>query len=297
MKPMSISPSTFKTPAGQARYYAAYEATLALWPVVVEAREAPTRFGLTHINVCGPDEAPPLVLLPGQAVSSTMWFPNIAALSRAHRVYALDILGDMGKSVSTQRLAKPTEFADWLNEVLDGLHLEAAYVAGLSYGGFIALRLTLSTPERVTKLVLMSPASLRPIRSRFFLRMAAMFLPAFVLSAQAKQKLVLGVYSPEAVPVIKQMLTPTDFRYNMYLPPVYTDAELQQVKPPTLLLLGEHEVIYDRHAGLNRARTLIPNLETAIIPGAGHALNFDQPEMVNTRILEFLQKDTGSAED
>jgi hypothetical protein len=38
-----------------------------------------------------------------------------------------------------------------------------------------------------------------------------------------------------------------------------------------------------------RARKLIPNIQTAIIPGAGHALNFDQPELVNARLLEFLK--------
>ena len=62
----------FKTPAGQARYFAAYDATLALWSVPVEALDLPTRFGPTHINACGPTDAPPLLLLPGQAISSTI---------------------------------------------------------------------------------------------------------------------------------------------------------------------------------------------------------------------------------
>jgi hypothetical protein len=87
----------FKTPESQARYFAAYDATLALW------------------------------LVPGQAISSTMWYPNIGALSSAYRVYALDITGDMGKSVRTRPFAKPTDFADWLTDVLDELRLEKAH--------------------------------------------------------------------------------------------------------------------------------------------------------------------------
>ena len=287
---MSTQPSMFKTPEGQARYFAAYDATLALWPVPVESFDVPTRFGSTHIHVCGPENAPPLVLLPGQAVSSTMWYPNIAALSRAYRVYALDIIGDMGKSVRTRPITSPLDFGTWLTDVFDELRLARAHVAGLSYGGFLALRLALSAPERVGKLALMAPAGLLPLRPQFFFRMAAVFLPAFVLSFQSKQKLLLGVYSPNAVPAIKQMMTTTDFRYNMYLPPVYTDEELRQVKTPTLLLLGEHEIIYDLQAALNRAVNLIAHIETAIIPGAGHALNIDQPDMVNSRILDFLEK-------
>src|SRR5512134_816438 len=96
---MSAQPSMFRTPAGQARYFAAYEATLALWPASVESFDVPTHFGSTHVHACGPQGAPPLVLLPGQAISSTMWYPNIGALSQSYRVYAPDIIGDMGKSI------------------------------------------------------------------------------------------------------------------------------------------------------------------------------------------------------
>src|SRR6185436_17933131 len=96
------SPSMFRTAAGQARYFEAYDATLALWPVPVESSDVPTRVGRTYVHIYGVAGAPPLLLLPGQAVSSTMWYPNIAALSRPFRVYAPDILGDMGKSVSSR---------------------------------------------------------------------------------------------------------------------------------------------------------------------------------------------------
>ena len=285
------APSMFRTPAGQARYFAAYDATLALWPVPVEAREVPTRYGPTHVLVSGRAAAPPLVLLPGQAVSATMWYPNVAALSRDYRVYAVDIIGDMGKSVRTQaRMAAP-DFAVWLGEVLDGLGLAQAHIAGLSYGGFLALNLAVSAPQRVRRLVLMAPASLLPLHPLFFARMACVFLPGFVLSAEAKQRVLLGVYAPGATPVIKQMMTTSDFRFNMYLPPVFTDAQLRQVRSPTLLLLGDHEVIYARRAAVKRAQRLIGPLETDLIPGAGHALTLDQPELVNQRVVAFLQAD------
>ena len=128
---MTTQPSMFKTSEGQARYFAAYDATLGLWPVPRESLDVPTRFGATHVHACGPQDAPPLVLVPGQAVSSTMWYPNIAALSRAYRVYAPDIIGDMGKSVRTRPFTKPAEFADWLNDLFDALKIERAHVAVL----------------------------------------------------------------------------------------------------------------------------------------------------------------------
>jgi len=288
---MTTKPSMFKTPEGQARYFAAYDATLALWPVPVESFDVTTRFGPTHVHVCGPQDAPPLVLIAGQAVSSTMWYANVEGLSREYRVCVPDIIGDMGKSVRTRPFTQPTDFADWMNDLFDGLQIEAAHVAGLSYGGFIALRLALSTSTRVKKLILMAPASLLSLRPVFFVRMMGMMLPGFMLSAKAKQKLLLGVDSPHVAPVIKQMMTKNDFQYNMYLPPTFTDDQLKQVSVPTLLLFGEHEVIYDYKAALARAKKLIPNIEMDIIPGAGHASPLDQPELVNACILDFLKKE------
>lgn len=288
---MTAQSSMFKTPKRQAGYFAAYDAALALWPVPVDSFDVSTCFGTTHCHVCGPENGPPLVLLPGQAISATMWYPNIAALSRIYRVYALDILGDVGKSVRTRPLTTPADFGHWLIEVFDQLGLDQAHVAGLSYGGFLAIRLAIFAPERVNKLVLMAPASLLRIRWRFFLRMAVFFLPDFLISLEVKQKLFLGIHSPQALPVIHQMRASKGFQYDkdyLYLPPVCTDEALQQIKAPTLLLLGDHEIIYDIDEAIDRAKNLIPTIETAVIPNAGHVLSLDQPDLVNRRILAFL---------
>jgi pimeloyl-ACP methyl ester carboxylesterase len=56
-----------------------------------------------------------------------------------------------------------------------------------------------------------------------------------------------------------------------------------------LLLIGQNEVIYGSIDGtVKRARRLIPNIQTEIIPDAGHLPNIDQFEIVNTRIMKFL---------
>jgi pimeloyl-ACP methyl ester carboxylesterase len=278
----------FRSPAGQARYYAAYDATLALWPVPVESFDVPTRFGSTHVHACGPAGAPALLLLHGQATSSTMWYPNAGALSQALRVYAPDTLGDLGKSVCTRPVQRPADFADWLCDLLDALRLPQVHVAGLSTGGYAALRLALAVPARVQKLILMAPASLLPLPPTYFLRMALMFMPSSVLPLPAKQKLLLGTGTPAARPVVEQMMTPTDFRYTMVFPSVCTDNELRQLQAPTLLLLGEHDVIYPPRAAEARATRLIPNVQVQQVPGAGHALNLDQPELVSQSILKFV---------
>jgi pimeloyl-ACP methyl ester carboxylesterase len=75
---MSRTRSVFKTPEGEAAYLAAYGAAMKLWSVPYDEMEIPSRFGMTHVVVSGPKDAPPLVLLHGYMGTLTMWSPNIA---------------------------------------------------------------------------------------------------------------------------------------------------------------------------------------------------------------------------
>ena len=59
--------SGFKTREGEARFLAAYDAEMKRWPVPYEEIDVPTRFGRTHVVVCGSKTAPPLVLLATRA--------------------------------------------------------------------------------------------------------------------------------------------------------------------------------------------------------------------------------------
>ena len=72
-------------------------------------------------------------------------------------------------------------------------------------------------------------------------------------------------------------------------PTVFSDAELRQIRVPTLLLIGDHEVIYKPALAMERARQLIPHVEAELIAGGGHAFPIDQAECTNLRILEFLK--------
>jgi pimeloyl-ACP methyl ester carboxylesterase len=73
-------------------------------------------------------------------------------------------------------------------------------------------------------------------------------------------------------------------------PTVFSDAELRGLSAPTLVLIGEHEVIYPtRDAVLGRALRLVPKLEADFVPGACHVPTVEQPAWTNARVLRFLQ--------
>src|SRR5580704_10608399 len=111
----------FKSDEGRARYMAAYDAALADWPVPYQEIDVPTRLGLTHVIASGASDAPPLLLLPSFAGAAVVWRLNAEGLSRHFRIYAVDVIGQPGKSQAIRRMRNRRDYANWLVDLLDGL--------------------------------------------------------------------------------------------------------------------------------------------------------------------------------
>jgi pimeloyl-ACP methyl ester carboxylesterase len=290
---MSIETSNFKSPEGEAKSFAAYQATLDCWPVAYEELEAATRFGATHVIVSGRADAMPIVLLHGQDSSATSWIYNVADLSRDFCCYAVDTIGDLGKSKPTSLPASRKDYADWLSDVLDALQAETADMMGLSYGGFLAVNLALAQPKRVRRMGLLAPGITN--FGSMTLQWANYGLPMMVHPSRTTiRRFINGASTKGYVqddPVYEQMIVGmTQLRHASFLRPVFEDQEFSHISAPTLLLIGDHEIMYEPRKAVQRARQLIPNLQAELVAGAGHMLNSDQPEIVNKRILQFLQQ-------
>lgn len=63
--------------------------------------------------------------------------------------------------------------------------------------------------------------------------------------------------------------------------------ELAKFTAPCLIVLGEHEALYDPHKAARRAEAM-PQARVEIVPDAGHAAVFDRPAYINPIILGFL---------
>jgi pimeloyl-ACP methyl ester carboxylesterase len=279
----------FSTTEGRAKYMAAYEAMFALWKIPHDAIDIETRFGSTHINACGPVDGDPLVLLHAAGLSSTVWFANMADLSAHHRVYAVDVLGDAGRSVADRLMTQRTDYAQWLKDVLDGLNMNRCNLLGHSYGGWLTLNMALACPDRLRKIVLLSPAaSFRPLS---LITKLILFLAEFRIHPPVKSMLQAGAAKGTVIQESFIHLIEEVTRYcspvTMF-PTVYTDKELAQIELPVLLLVGAGEKIYNPHKAMARAQQWLPDLTAEIISNAGHLLIMDQPEIINRRILDFL---------
>ncbi|MEK8072817.1 alpha/beta fold hydrolase [Rhodococcoides navarretei] len=140
------------------KFCPAYDRVLKKWPADTQAIDVNTVHGTTRINACGPVDGPALVLLPGAGATSTVWFANVGALSQRYRVYAVDLMGDVGRSVpGNQSIDSVDELLDWVTAVLNELNLPTAAFCGHSYGAMIALAYALRHDNRVDALTLLDP--------------------------------------------------------------------------------------------------------------------------------------------
>ena len=290
----------FRSATAKAQYLKLYDMRAKKWPVHSETRFVDTSYGQTFVRMSGPAGAPPLVLLHGGGGNSLQWIPNIEALSRNYRIYAVDNIYDFGRSIYTRIIKTPDDFVNWLDEVFSALGLgNNINLMGLSYGGWLTSQYALRFPDRLDKIVLLAPGgTVLPLRLEWIMRAVLCLVPHryftrsfmyWLLEDLAQSDEAGRLMLEEEVDAAVMRLR--CFKPNRLVnPTVLQDAELQSIKIPTLFLVGENEKIYSAQKAIQRLHRVAPHIKAEVIPNAGHDLTIVQAQMVNTKVLEFLSQ-------
>lgn len=128
----------FKTKSEELKYETAYNKALKLWDIPYTEENVSTSFGTAHVIIAGPKNGKDLVLLHGMDASSTMWYPNIKALAKNHRIYAIDFIMEPNKSHLTAKPLSSEEIVIWYNEIFKHYKLKKFDIVAASRGGWIA---------------------------------------------------------------------------------------------------------------------------------------------------------------
>jgi len=285
--------SKYKNEEAKQRCLALYERALKQWPIPFEEINVNTSFGTTHIIACGKKEASPIVLFHGQWATATMWSSVIKELTEDYRVYAIDQVDDIGKSVQIRKIVYRSDYGSWLLDVLTKLEINSSSFIGLSYGGFLAVNLALVAPEKVKNLCLLCPGL--PIFGAPTKSWALHGMPMTIFpTRKTAEWLVKGmsVKGYEKGNIAHEQLIEAVLCLQSHTPirPDIQPEELTTLKMPILLLIGEKETMYDPDTAIKRARQLIPHIQAEQIPNAGHMLNTDQPALVTQRIIDFMHE-------
>ena len=205
----------------------------------------------------------------------------------------------------------PLAFADFsadLARVLDGFGAERAHLVGLSLGGRIARDFALRHPARVATLVLANTTAgfdtLTPDQIEAFIRSRRVPLESGRTPRELAPQLAQNLISPAAVPGAypRLLASMAALRKDSYLKTIEAStredrgARIEAIRAPTLVVTSDEDRLYPAALAEDMARR-IPGARLAIVRGAGHLSNLEQPEAFNAAVLPFLleHRDRASA--
>lgn len=284
--------SAFTSDKAHAKFLTAYDRTLdRLLPADRSCLDVPTAFGVTRAYRAGKPDGVPFVLLPGAGGNALGWHPHLARLGRTRPVFAIDPVGEPGRSTQDTPISDGRDTARWLGEVLDGLELDRVHLVGCSYGGWTALQHELRSPGRAATITLLDPAGFGRVSARFMGWVIAGGLAAFApgpLRRGAARWLRNATLLDDDL--MGLLPTTASFRRRLPVPPTLTDDELHAITVPSQFLLGGRSQLYDAAAVAARVTALMPAARTEIVPEAGHDLPLHSPDLVADRAVEFADR-------
>jgi len=262
---------------------------LAMPAAAQSIRKGKTASGIAY-DVQG--SGPFLVLLTGSNLDRRMWNREAEWLSKTYTVVRYDLRAHGESDTATTEFTHLNDLAG----VLDALKIEKATLIGLSAGAFIALDAALDIPNRVERIVLAGPGV-----SGYTGKVPPTFPPEMYAAIQAKDyrrvseillKSPVFAVAPEAQALTRQMVTENERLWTVdralmkLQPPTY--GRLDQVKVPTLVIVGENDVYQRDHAELIAAR--VPGARLVVVPGGTHIVNLSSPKEFEAAVRAFLSR-------
>ena len=242
----------------------------------------------------------PLVLfLHGIGGNRSHWDDQLAAFAPEFTAVAPDTRG-YGESDDYDG---PLAFADLAGDVLRVLdHFGAgrAHLVGLSLGGRVARDFCLRHPQRVATLVLCNTHAgfdaLAPDQVDAFVRSRQGPFLAGKTPREMAPELVRGVLGKAASPRARDRLLASlaALRRESYLKTLEASvredrgARVEEIAVPTLVVTSDEDTVYPPATAEALARR-ISGARLAVIAGAGHVSNLEQPAAFNETVLGFLR--------
>ncbi|MEU8696592.1 alpha/beta fold hydrolase [Streptomyces sp. NPDC048680] len=279
------------------RYFAACDALYAKGAPARSEADVETSFGTTHVYRYGPadpaaESRTPVVLIHGAGGCSAQWYPNTHALSAERPVYALDTPGDPGRSVHREPLWQPERAAQWMDEVLDALGLDRVHLVGSSYGGWLVINQAHLRPGRIASVTALDPGGLEKVGLRFFVWIFAGLFATFAPRAP-RPRLASWLEQPVlVVPELRAMVRASvrAFRIRRPAPLPLSDEELGSIRTPFYLVMGKRSLLVHPKRQLERVPRVVPGARAEIVASTGHVPQIDHPDLVNTRMLSFMDE-------
>jgi len=249
------------------------------------------------VSVAG--SGPLVVFLHGIGGNRAHWDDQLAAFAPEFTACAPDVRG-YGESDDYDGSLAFGDLARDVLRVMDHFGAARAHLVGLSLGGRVARDLCLRHPDRVATLVLCNTHpgfdALAPEQVDAFVRSRQGPLLGGKSPAELAPDLARNVLGKSASARARERLLASlaALRKDAYLKTLESSvredrgAAVERIAVPTLVVTSDEDTVYPPATAEAMARR-IPGARLAVIAGAGHVSNLEQPDAFNDTVLGFLR--------
>jgi len=235
-----------------------------------------------YYDAYGDPQNPSVVLLHGGMSSALTWAEQIDALTPRYRVLVPEQQGhartiDLDAPLTYQAMAGDTI------EFLERIAGRPAHVVGHSDGGILALIIAIQRPDLLDRVVAIGANFHKDGLYRSAIVDADPNADEFADSRESYASL-----SPNGLSHWPVIFAKTE--HMMRTEPTLTPADIATIATPTLVMVGDDDVIAHSHSV--ELYEALPEGQLAIVPGTSHGLKKEKPDLVNRLILDFLNDPT-----
>ncbi len=256
----------------------------------------------TDWNLVDQGEGIPLLLVHGFPLDHSMWRNQIDALAQHVRVIAPDLPG-FGKSRAKEPgLMSMDGFANRLQELLTALGVDQPVCyCGLSMGGYIGWQFWKLHRQQLGALIACDTKSLadtpevaraRQMMARLIEKEGSQTIAADLIEKLFDESTLSQ--QPELIKQTRKVIHESDRdvvagAHRAMAARPDTTSWLSEIEVPTLVAVGEHDIISTPDEMLQIANS-IPNSTFLKIARAGHMAPLEQPQAFNQAVVEFLAR-------
>lgn len=244
----------------------------------------------------------PLVLIEGLGYANWMWVKQ-RSLSKYVKLIIYDNRG-VGYSSKPDRPYTMDDFADDLEDLLNYLSIDKAFLWGVSMGGMIAMYFTYKNPDRVRGLILgetnfgiksvppskealeilmQPPKSGLDKREMLIERMRVAFSREYFNKHRDEIEYLVNLrirFEEDPKAYNNQLAAVLSFDFKDKLP---------SIRVPTLIVTGDEDYVVNPQNSYIMNQS-IPNSKLIILRGAGHLAIIERAEDYNKVVLNFINE-------
>lgn len=247
-------------------------------------------------------EGEPLILVHTIGQSLYTWRNLFNRLSNYYRVIAVDLPGHGYSSRPETFGYTVEEYAFALGAFMDEMGIESAHFVAFSLGCAYVLRFVSDAPERVGRVVLLSPGGITPEMPapiRMIDNPVFGLVASFLYSMRTVEKLLHGAVfdltniTPEVVSAYYKTVCDSASRRAIRMSVQYFDdepvlASLRTIQAPLLILQGGEDKWHPAQHSAEIYHAAARNAASAVVRNAGHLMHEEKPERIVAALLEFI---------